>query len=519
MHLSCRRDAHQTVLQSLNVGGMQEEQSDERARERANTPPEQLWFIENNAYDFSTWLDDHPGGAAILLQTRGSDVTALFHSYHTFAPSLSSPALRKASLAQYLVRAASPAEVIDSRMFEWAATPKYDELKRRTRQHFGSASHKAPMIALAWHAFWVLLFLRQALLWTRGEGALLLGLGIWYGSGDVLHTGSHYGIFRSVRLNLLAAYTIGMLHCNPSTWLRQHVIGHHVATNLDGRDPDMHHFDQASQILRVIGFRLSTADPKPKPWRGHAPWWLALPWLALLTGIVPMLVESIDFLCVGKLLWIWLAPQYVGSGNSSGLSRGERAYAITQWALTLSAILIVGVNHGPLHALTPFFVHGYLYYAFSQVSHTNEPSGPPDPDATASQVTPFQYFAARKRTECAAAAPPLGEWAAWQFHTSRGDWGWNLDTLVGRAIAPAISNGLNLQAVHHIFPNIHWAHYSALYPMICEVLGEPPVAAQSYTQSFKQHLRFLDKLNGQPLAEHAASGVAAKANGTTGKVE
>ena len=55
--------------------------------------------------------------------------------------------------------------------------------------------------------------------------------------------------------------------------------------------------------------------------------------------------------------------------------------------------------------------------------------------------------------------------------------------------------------------------------MICEVLGEPPVAAQSYTQSFKQHLRFLDKLNGQPLAEHAASGVAAKANGTTGKVE
>ena len=211
----------------------------------------------------------------------------------------------------------------------------------------------------------------------------------------------------------------------------------------------------------------------------------------------------------------------MGTGKPSGLSRAERAYAGTQWALTLGAILIVGALYGPLHALTPFFVHGYLYYAFSQVSHTNEPSTPPDADAAAAQVSQFQMFTPRKRTELAAAAPALGEWATWQFRTSRGDWGWSADSssLCGRALFPAVSNGLNLQAVHHIFPNIHWAHYPTLYPMICEVLGEPSIATQSYAQSFRQHLLFLDKMNGQALAEHPASGVAVEAKGKAEKAE
>ena len=49
--------------------------------------------------------------------------------------------------------------------------------------------------------------------------------------------------------------------------------------------------------------------------------------------------------------------------------------------------------------------------------------------------------------------------------------------------------------MHHIFPNIHWAHYPALYPIVCEVLGEPQVAAKSYAQTFKEHVHFLGKMN------------------------
>ena len=46
-------------------------------------PPPQLPGAREDAgcaYDFSTWMQSHPGGAAILQQTRGSAVTALLHS-------------------------------------------------------------------------------------------------------------------------------------------------------------------------------------------------------------------------------------------------------------------------------------------------------------------------------------------------------------------------------------------------------------------------------------------------------
>lgn len=457
--------------------------------------PADLWYIENNAYDFSTWMHSHPGGAAILQQTRGSDVTALFHSYHTFAPSLSSAAHMRRALAPYHVRTASAAEVADSRLFVWEATPKYDELKRRVRHHFAGGSHKAPWAALAWHAFWIILLVRQTLLWVRGEGALLLGFAIWYGSCDTLHSGSHYALFRSVRLNLGLAYTLGMLHHNPSTWFRQHVVGHHVVTNLDGRDPDMHHFAILSYWLRVVGWRLSAADPHGRAW--SAPWWLAMPVCMLLTGIGPLLIETVDLLVTGTLISWWLAPQYVGAGNPSALSRLERACAAAQWAVVVGAIIVVGWWYGALHALTPFFVHSYLYYMFSQVSHVNESSAASDADAATKQVTSFQAFVPRQRTSGGCSSGMLGEWAAWQFHASRGDWGFSRDSWLENMIKPAISIGLNLQAVHHIFPNIHWAHYPAIYPIVCEVLGEPQVAAKSYAQAFKNHLRFIHKMNNQ----------------------
>lgn len=458
--------------------------------------PEDLWYIESDAYDFSTWMHSHPGGAAILRQTRGSDVTALFHSYHTFAPLLSSAAKRRRALAPYRVRAARAPEVADSQLFVWEATPQYDELKRRVREHFAGTSHKAPRAALAWHAVWIFLLLRQALRWARGDGsALLLGVAIWYGAGDILHTGSHYGLFRSVRLNLGLAYTLGMLHHTPSTWLRQHLIGHHTVTNLDGRDPDMHHFAVLSYWLRFVGWRLSEVDAPRGAW--SAPWWLSMPICGLITGIGPLLVETVDLLVTGTLMLWWVAPQYVGVDNPSGLSRLERACAAVQWAVTVGGIAAVGGRHGARHALTPFFVHGYLYYGFSQVSHVNEGSAAPDDAALAQQVTSFRGgVPRRRRASRSRVAPPLGEWAAWQFHASRGDWGFRRGGgRLGNVARSALSNGLNLQAVHHLFPNVHWWHYPALYPLVCEVLGEPEVAAKSYAQTFKEHLRFVAKMN------------------------
>jgi cytochrome b involved in lipid metabolism len=44
-----------------------------------HTSPGDLWLvIANKVYDVSQWMDEHPGGAAVLLQEAGKDATDAF---------------------------------------------------------------------------------------------------------------------------------------------------------------------------------------------------------------------------------------------------------------------------------------------------------------------------------------------------------------------------------------------------------------------------------------------------------
>jgi cytochrome-b5 reductase len=46
---------------------------------RQHTSPGDLWLvIPNKVYDVSQWMDEHPGGSAVLLQEAGKDATDAF---------------------------------------------------------------------------------------------------------------------------------------------------------------------------------------------------------------------------------------------------------------------------------------------------------------------------------------------------------------------------------------------------------------------------------------------------------
>ena len=47
---------------------------------------ENHWIINGKVYDFSSFLDFHPGGRHILLMNRGRDCTELFFMYHLASP-------------------------------------------------------------------------------------------------------------------------------------------------------------------------------------------------------------------------------------------------------------------------------------------------------------------------------------------------------------------------------------------------------------------------------------------------
>ena len=41
-----------------------------------------FWIVDGRAYDFTEWMDKHPGGATWFQQSQGRDISALLHTYH-----------------------------------------------------------------------------------------------------------------------------------------------------------------------------------------------------------------------------------------------------------------------------------------------------------------------------------------------------------------------------------------------------------------------------------------------------
>ena len=50
--------------------------------ETHNTQDDAWLVIDNNVYDITNFLINHPGGKAILLQLAGTDATDYFHELH-----------------------------------------------------------------------------------------------------------------------------------------------------------------------------------------------------------------------------------------------------------------------------------------------------------------------------------------------------------------------------------------------------------------------------------------------------
>lgn len=45
-----------------------------------------MWNINGKQYDLTNFLNKHPGGADILLKTKGeTDISSMFETYHAFS--------------------------------------------------------------------------------------------------------------------------------------------------------------------------------------------------------------------------------------------------------------------------------------------------------------------------------------------------------------------------------------------------------------------------------------------------
>ena len=114
----------------------------------------------------------------------------------------------------------------------------YTNPVRSYRRAHGIKASDSPS-AMLWYAFWAALHYPALLGWLAGAnglwGNLILGLTIWFWSGDMLHSGTHYALTYDNRASIWAGWLAGVLFMSPAAWYRQHLTGHHVHTNVARR--------------------------------------------------------------------------------------------------------------------------------------------------------------------------------------------------------------------------------------------------------------------------------------------
>lgn len=242
------------------------------------------------------------------------------------------------------------------------------------------------------------------------------------------------------------------LLCNPVVWQHQHTYAHHSFTNEFDNDPDLHHFTLLLRVHR--GFRRANVHSYQRNW--------------YFVGFAYLLVVF------GECVWIpW------------GMIQEGTLYGMVQWTDRPRRAVVMSL-HLSLYVLTililPFWVHestgmalisivahvsvsGLLFGLFSQINHINERS-------------------------MAAATKTTKSWAVRQVETSN-------NYCPDSRFAFLLSNGLNLQIEHHLFPGLNHCHLRTIQPTVQEVCREFKVSYKSYgswREVFGATLDWLDRL-------------------------
>ena len=261
--------------------------------------------------------------------------------------------------------------------------------------------------------------------------------------GAVGHDAGHFATSRQSWINDLGVWGMSLL-CNPMLWQHQHTYAHHSFTNEFDHDPDLHHFHT---LLRVHKrFRQAQIYQNQK--------------------YLPFVVLAYALVVFGECVWIPL-----------GMLREGTLYGLVEWtdrkrplrAMAMVAHLVCYVAFvlvAPFFSAVPWYqalgcvvlhvtASGLLFGFFSQINHLNESSIETKTNAS-------------KRHAMA-----QNSWAARQVETSN-------NFCPDSILWYYLSNGLNLQIEHHLFPGLNHCHLWRIVPVVQATCDEYGVAYKAW---------------------------------------
>lgn len=451
-------------------------------------------IVDGGVYDVTPLLDRHPGGREMLLLAAGRECTHLFNSYHWQRPDAPRAWLAKYRVGHLAGPSELPAYAPDTAGF-------YDALSASVRAYFAETGEdpKGVRPGLARLALILAVFVASFVasnsvalpLWGRLAAAAVFGVFQAMPLLHAMHDASHAAIghseawWQGVGRFCLDGLAGGLM----ISWHHQHVVGHHVYTNVFMADPDVPYVPAGDARYLDVG----------QKWGALYEWqWLYLP---LVYGVLGFRTRLQDVFST------WLAedcgPVRVNFYGSA-LLRVVLTKAVWAAWRVLVPLLVWRVPAGSFWACFALAeaVTGYWLAWNFEVSHVADTVLWPQettPAAAPGKPAGEVGNAHSTREELARGGQRVvpWSWAEAQVRTSvdYGHGGW----------ATWWSGALNYQIEHHLFPGVSQYHYPALAPRVravCEKFGVPYRYEPTFWAAWTAHVRMLYKMGREGRVHH-----------------
>jgi len=489
-----------TTTTGIQQGNIIDNTAANSNRLTTTVPKEDIWTIHGEQYDLREFVKRHPGGSRAINLGRSIDCTELFETYHPFTEK-HRKVLQKYKISnnnnekRLLLKESKTNDksnmlLSDDGLFDWNHTPFYDDAKLAARKYFSPRgdetdeeiqnNSKATPLAWVQHFVGLALVIPAFYYWCMGSpyAIIYFPLIYWVVCSDLMHNGSHFAQSRIPWINTVSCY-MGSFHIQYHLWAIQHVVGHHVHTNIIGYDPDMHHFTQVEEKA-APGYRSHVNhEYLPKYQRF---WKFALWFQTGATTVALALLNVPKYLEERKMQTTKIPEAFV---NSIKFDR----------SILVAFIVLFLYNHGLGKGLFTLFwswsLHGMTFNIFSQISHVNEKC-----------MDDTEKYRLKHNLV-------KNEWAVHEMLTavdySTDSWFWSTASI-----------NLNQQICHHLFPSVHPVHYPALRKLlipICEKHGIDYEQRSNLTfvEAVTQYLKWIFFLN-EKVEENEGLKIMSKSN-------
>lgn len=431
---------------------------------------ESAWIaVDGCVYDVTEFIDRHPGGKEIILYAVGREATDLFNSYHPFTdvPRKVLNKYRIGSLATF----EHPIYKPDSGFYKEAAAEVkkfFEEQKLDSKNPYTGLIRMAPVYALFFASYFAIYYAPGVPFVLRAFLAAFMGMCQGMPLTGWMHDASHASIGRTERWwwwvgRFSLDYVSGS---SMLSWRNQHVLGHHVYTNVMGADPDLP-VSISSDPRRLV--------PEQVWQRIYKFQHIYLPPLYGVLAIKSRLQDVTEVYSRLKN-----GPIRVNPISVPDYLRLVSSKAV--WAFYRIVVPFVFFKACTLKEFALFFMitemaTGYWLAFNFQVSHIST-----DAD--------FLFSDVKKREAGKCPGVFEEEWAHSQITTT-------VDYAHGSPVAAYLSGALNYQTVHHLFPTVSQYHYPAVSPVVMKVAEKHGLkfnVFDSFGDAFSAHVGYLKEM-------------------------